>query len=80
MRKVTFGGANSLDNYFARKDDSVDRLMWGKEAASVMTDFWKTIDTVVMGRRTYETSGRQRHLCNGRRLAGEVAFRGGPDR
>jgi dihydrofolate reductase len=58
MRKVTFGGANSLDNYFARKDDSVDWLMWGKEAASVMTDFWKTIDTVVMGRRTYEVALR----------------------
>lgn len=58
MRKVTFGGANSLDNYFARKDDSVDWLMWSKEAASVMTDFWKTIDTVVMGRRTYEVALR----------------------
>ena len=54
MRKVVFGGANSLDNYFARKDDSVDWLMWGKEVAEVMTDFWKTIDTVVMGRRTFE--------------------------
>jgi len=58
MRKVTFGGANSLDNYFARKDDSVDWLMWSKETASVMTDFWKTIDTVVMGRRTYEVALR----------------------
>ena len=28
MRKVVFGGANSLDNYFARKDDAVDWLMW----------------------------------------------------
>lgn len=54
MRKVTFGGANSLDNYFGRKDDAVDWLMWSKEAASAMTDYWKTIDTVVMGRRTYE--------------------------
>jgi dihydrofolate reductase len=58
MRKVTFGGANSLDNYFARKDDSVDWLMWSNEAASVMKDFWKTIDTVVMGRRTYEVALR----------------------
>ena len=58
MRKVTFGGANSLDNYFARKDDSVDWLMWSNEAASVMTDFWKTIDTVLMGRRTYEVAQR----------------------
>ena len=30
MRKVTFGGANSLDNYIARKDDAVDWLMWGQ--------------------------------------------------
>ncbi|MGH9930547.1 MAG: dihydrofolate reductase family protein [Pyrinomonadaceae bacterium] len=58
MRKVTFGGANSLDNYIARKDDAVDWLMWGKEAASIMADFWKTIDTVVMGRKTYEVALR----------------------
>jgi dihydrofolate reductase len=58
MRKVTFGGANSLDNYFARKDDSVDWLKWSNEAAEVMKDFWKTIDTVVMGRRTYEVALR----------------------
>lgn len=54
MRKVTFGGASSLDSYFARKDDSVDWLMWSPEAGEVMRDYWKTIDTVVMGRRTYE--------------------------
>jgi dihydrofolate reductase len=58
MRKVTFGGANSLDNYFARKDDSVDWQMWSDEAASVMADFWKTIDTVVMGRKTFEVALR----------------------
>ena len=54
MRKVTFGGANSLDNYLARKDGAVDWLMWGKEAAAYMKDFWETIDTVLMGRKTYE--------------------------
>ncbi len=59
MRKVTFGGANSLDNYFARKDDAVDWLIWSDEAAAVMKDYWKTIDTVLMGRRTYEVALRQ---------------------
>lgn len=54
MRKITFGGANSLDNYFARKDDSADWLLWSDEAMSIMTDFWKTIDAILMGRRTYE--------------------------
>jgi dihydrofolate reductase len=59
MRKVTFGGANSLDNYFARPDHAVDWLMWSDEAAAVMGDYWKTIDTVLLGRKTYEVALRQ---------------------
>jgi len=58
MRKVTFGVANSLDNYIARKDHAVDWLLWGKEAESFMTEFWKTIDTVLWGRKTYEVAMR----------------------
>ena len=53
-RKVTFGGAPSLDGLFARKDDAVDWLMWSPEAAVIMRDFWETIDTLVMGRKTYQ--------------------------
>jgi hypothetical protein len=53
VRKVTFGGANSLDNYLARPDHAVDWLMWGDEAAAVMANYWKTIDTILMGRKTY---------------------------
>ena len=56
MRKVTFGGAPSLDNFFAREDGGVDWLMWSDEAAELMGDYWKTIDTVVMGRKTYEAA------------------------
>lgn len=58
MRKVTFGGANSLDNFIARKNDEVDWLIWDPEVAAIFKEFWKTIDTVVMGRRTYETALR----------------------
>jgi dihydrofolate reductase len=58
VRKVTFGGANSLDNYLARPDHAVDWLLWGDEAAAVMADYWNTIDTVVMGRKTYEVALR----------------------
>ena len=58
MRKVTFGGANSLDNYLARPDHAVDWLLWGDEAAAVMADYWKTIDVVLMGRKTYEVAAR----------------------
>ena len=61
MRKVIFGGANSLDNYIARKDDAVDWLLWGPEAAEVMSTYWKRFDTIVMGRRTYEVALRMGH-------------------
>jgi dihydrofolate reductase len=58
MRKVTFGGGNSLDNFIARDDDSVDWLYWNKEVEAITRDFWRSIDTVVMGRRTYEISSQ----------------------
>jgi len=58
MRKVTFGGANSLDNYLAGPNHEVDWLLWGDEAAEVMRDYWKTIDTVLMGRKTFEVARR----------------------
>jgi dihydrofolate reductase len=56
MRKVTFGGANSLDNYLARTDHAVDWLLWCDEAYAYMKDYWKTIDTILMGRTTYEVA------------------------
>ena len=58
MRKVTFGGANSLDNFIARDSDEVDWILWNKEVAAISKEFWKTIDTVVMGRRTYEVAAK----------------------
>jgi dihydrofolate reductase len=58
MRKVTFGGAISLDNFLARPDHAVDWILWGKEAAAFMADYWKTIDTILMGRKTYEVAAR----------------------
>lgn len=63
MRKVTYGGANSLDNFIARKDDAIDWLLFNKEVPKIMKDFWKTIDTVVMGRRTYEVGSRMGNVA-----------------
>lgn len=59
MRKVTFGVANSLDNYIARPDGAVDWLLWCKEVNEIMGAFWKTIDTVLMGRKTYQVALEQ---------------------
>jgi dihydrofolate reductase len=58
MRKVTFGGATSLDNYLARKDHAVDWLIWSDEVTDVTSEYWKRVDTVLMGRRTYEVAGK----------------------
>jgi dihydrofolate reductase len=56
MRKATFGCANSVDNFIARPDGSVDWLMWSDEAAEIMKEYWPRIDTIVMGRKTWEIS------------------------
>ena len=54
MRKVTLGLANSLDNYIARKDGGFDWLHWSKEVAEISAKFMKTVDTLLIGRKTYE--------------------------
>jgi dihydrofolate reductase len=59
MRKITFGVANSVDNYIARTDDAIDWLMPGREAAAVLADYWKGIDTILMGRKTYDVALRR---------------------
>lgn len=56
MRKVTFGGANSLDNFIARADGSYDWLLWGDEVNEIMKEFWPKIDTIVMGRKTWDVA------------------------
>jgi len=54
MRKVIFGGANTLDNYIAGTEDEIDWIRHSKEANEIMSDYWKRIDTTILGRRTYE--------------------------
>ena len=56
MRTVTFGVGNSLDNFIARADHGADWLQWNDEIAAISAEYWKTIDTVLMGRKTYETA------------------------
>jgi dihydrofolate reductase len=58
MRTVTFGAACSLDGFIARSDHSVDWLRWSKDVGAITDRFWKTIDTVLMGRKTFEVAAR----------------------
>jgi len=54
MRKVTLGLANSLDNYIARKDGGFDWLHWSDEVAEISAKFMKTVDALLIGRKTFE--------------------------
>ena len=54
MRKVTLGLASSLDNYIARKDGGFDWLHWSDEVAEISAKFMKTVDALLIGRKTFE--------------------------
>src|ERR1043166_331833 len=54
MRKVTLGLANSLDNYIARKDGGFDWIHWSKEVADISAKFMRTVDALLIGRKTFE--------------------------
>jgi dihydrofolate reductase len=56
MRKITFGGAISLDNYLASPDHTVDWILWSDEAGEIMNHSWKNVDTMLMGRKTCEVA------------------------
>jgi len=56
MRTVTYGGGVSLDGFLAGADGSIDWLHFSKDVQQVMTDFWRDVDTILMGRKSYEVS------------------------
>ena len=58
MRKVTYGGANSLDNFIAGPNEEIDWLRWSDDSAKVTAESWKGVDTMLMGRRTFEFAQR----------------------
>lgn len=54
MRKIILFIASSLDGYIAREDGSVDWLF--TDADYGYKKFYAAVDTVIMGRKTYEKS------------------------
>jgi dihydrofolate reductase len=59
MRTVTYGAACSLDGFIAAADGALDWLHFSRDAQETMAAYWKTVDTVVMGRRTWEVAASQ---------------------
>ena len=58
-RIVTYGGAVSLDGFLTATDGSLDWLHFSGDVQRVMADYWKTVDTVLMGRKTYAVAAAQ---------------------
>ena len=56
MRTVTYGAACSLDGFITAADGSLDWLHFSNDVQQIMGDYWATIDTVLMGRKTWEVS------------------------
>lgn len=61
MRIVTYGAACSLDGFIARTDGGIDWLLFTKDVQAVMQAYWQRIDTVLMGRKTWDVAAAQGH-------------------
>jgi hypothetical protein len=53
-RKVIYGGACSLDGFFAGTDGAIDWLQFSKDVEEIMRKSWAATDTILLGRRTYD--------------------------
>ena len=59
MRKVIYGGACSLDGYFADRDGAIDWLRFSKDVEKIMAASWATTDTILFGRKTWDFAAAQ---------------------
>ena len=59
MRTVTYGAACSLDGFITAADGGIDWLHFSPDVHAVMGAYWATVDTVLMGRRTWEFAATQ---------------------
>jgi dihydrofolate reductase len=71
MRKVTYGGAISLDGFLAGPNERLDWLRWTEDSAKLAAEAFKSVDTILMGRKTFEAGQR---MGGGPRLKGVVTY------
>ena len=62
MKLSVFCGV-SVDGFLARPDDTLDFLRAGEEEPHGFTEFFSSVDVVVIGRRTYEVVLKLGHLA-----------------
>src|SRR5947208_12954906 len=58
MRTVTYGAACTLDGFIAGRDGELDWLHTSGDVQQIMRNYWKSIDTILMGRKTWEEALR----------------------
>jgi dihydrofolate reductase len=58
MRKVTWSAACSLDLMLAGPDGGLDWLLWSDDAAAIAGASWQGVDTLLMGRKTYDFAAK----------------------
>ena len=56
MRIVSYGAACSLDGFIAGADGSIDWLHFSKDVQDIMGAYWKSVDLMVRGRKTWDVS------------------------
>ena len=54
MRRIIYFLATSLDGFLARNDGAIDWLFTNQDYG--FSEFFKSVDTVLLGRKTYEQS------------------------
>jgi dihydrofolate reductase len=71
MRKVTYGGAVSLDFFLAGPGEALDWLRWSEDSAKRAAESFRGVDTMLMGRKTFETGQR---MGGGPKLKGVTTY------
>jgi dihydrofolate reductase len=56
MRTVTYGAACSLDGFIAGPQGEIDWLHMSSDVSSIMAKYWTSVDTILMGRKTYDVA------------------------
>jgi dihydrofolate reductase len=59
MRTVTYGGGVSLDGFLAAADGAIDWLHFSADVQQIMTDYFKGVDAILMGRKTWAVARTQ---------------------
>ncbi|MCL6677711.1 dihydrofolate reductase family protein [Sphingomonas sp. RG327] len=58
MRKVTYGGAISLDGFLAGPNEEIDWLRYSDDVAEIMKESFRGVDAMLMGRKTFDFAQR----------------------